>query len=169
MGSIFGQQRAIDIKPFSSLSIDGICKLSHDISMGALAGHYHFKGRDFTAARLHADGSNDDPFYMTSNFAEPKFDIYDEANPLRFSAGERILWHCDYDNMTDAEVHFGPKELTEEHCNMFAFYYPAQGQQEFTPCVSYGRCPAECAADETCSEQGECVKNCTASCAPMSE
>ncbi len=164
MGSIFGQQRDIDIKPNSTLSVDGICKIPHDLSMGALAGHYHLTGEDFTAARLHADGTNDDAFYATTNFAEPKFEIYGEDNPLRFGAGERILWHCDYVNQSDREIPFGPEELTQEHCNMFAFYYPATGQQEFTPCVSYGRCPAPCAADESCSAQGECVKSCTPSC-----
>jgi hypothetical protein len=164
MGSIFGQQRDIDIKPYGKQSVDGICKLPHDLSLGALAGHYHFKGQGFTAARMHPDASSDEPFYATSNFAEPKFQIYGEEDPLRFAAGERILWHCDYVNDSAMEVLFGPKELTEEHCNMFAFYYPAAGQQEFTPCVSYGRCPTECADDETCSDQGECTKTCTPSC-----
>ena len=164
MGSIFGQQRAIDIKPHAKQSIDGVCKLPHDLSLGALAGHYHFKGQDFTASRMHADATNDDPFYATSNFAEPKFQIYGEADPMRFVAGERILWHCDYVNDSDMEVLFGPKELTQEHCNMFAFYYPAAGQQEFTPCVSYGRCPTECAADESCSLDGACQKTCAPAC-----
>src|SRR6185436_12278920 len=52
MGSIFGQQRGIDIQPRSNFSVDGICHLPHDLNMGALAGHYHFKGQDFIASRL---------------------------------------------------------------------------------------------------------------------
>jgi len=164
MGSIFGQQRAIDVKPHATQSVDGICRLPHDLSLGALAGHYHFKSQDFTASRMHDDATTDDAFYATSYFAEPKFQIYGEDAPLRFGAGERILWHCDYVNESDTEIPFGPMELTQEHCNMFAFYYPAAGQQEFTPCVSYGRCPAPCAAGESCTEQGECKKACTPSC-----
>jgi hypothetical protein len=160
MGSIFGQQRDIDIKPNSTYSVDGICKLPHALSMGALAGHYHFKGKDFTASRMAPmAASAEAPFYVTDNFAEPKFEIYGEDNPLRFSEGERILWHCDYFNNTEQEVLFGPRELTQEHCNMFAFYYPATAEQEFTPCVAYGRCATECGADEHCGDEGECVKN----------
>jgi hypothetical protein len=159
MGSIFGQQRGIDILPNSSFSVDGICRLPHALSMGALAGHYHFKGKDFTAARMSAGGAVDStPFYRTDNFAEPRFDIYGEDNPLRFADGERILWHCDYQNDTNMEVLFGPRELTQEHCNMFAFYYPVADKQEFTPCVSYGRCAQPCAADQTCNDDGECVQ-----------
>lgn len=166
MGSIFGQQRSIEIGPRSEFSVDGICKLPHELSIGALAGHYHFKGSAFTAARLNADGTAEAPFYTTTDFAEPAFDLYGEDKPLRFSAGDRILWHCDYSNSTDATFKFGPRELTEEHCNMFGFYYPARGQQEFTACVSYGRCDHQCGAGETCNTQGQCVatNTCTPSC-----
>jgi hypothetical protein len=157
MGSIFGQQRGIDIKPHSSFSVDGICRLPHAISMGALAGHYHFTGKDFVASRLNADGTTGEEFYRADSFAEPAFSIYGDTNPLKFDEGGRILWHCDYVNNQDIELPFGPKELTEEHCNMFAFYYPATGQQEFIPCVSYGRCEKECEPGQTCNEQGECV------------
>jgi hypothetical protein len=125
--------------------------------MGALAGHYHFTGKDFVASRLNADGTTGEEFYRADSFAEPAFSIYGDTNPLKFDDGGRILWHCDYVNNQDIELPFGPKELTEEHCNMFAFYYPATGQQEFIPCVSYGRCEKECEPGQTCNEQGECV------------
>src|SRR5205814_1378518 len=69
MGSIFGQQRAIDILPHADLSVDGICTMPHELSIGALAGHYHFKGQGFTASRLDADGTAEAPFYSTTNFA----------------------------------------------------------------------------------------------------
>jgi hypothetical protein len=157
MGSIFGQQRGIDIKPHSSFSVDGICPVPHAIHMGALAGHYHFTGKDFIAYRMNSDGTNGQEFYRADSFAEPAFTLYGDDNPLSFNDGERILWHCDYQNNSDNELPFGPKELTQEHCNMFGFYYPAASEQEFTPCVSYGRCTEECEPGQTCNMQGECV------------
>ncbi len=164
MGSIFGQQRQIDIKPHSTYSIDGMCRLPRDVNMAALAGHYHFKGQRFVASKLEHGAGSGDEFYRTEDFAEPIFDTYKKGD-LTFTNGQKILWHCDYDNPSEQEIFFGPRELTEEHCNMFAFYYPANGEQEFTPCVSYGRCQKKCADDETCSLAGECVKK-TTTCTP---
>jgi hypothetical protein len=67
------------------------------------------------------------------------------------------LWRCNYDNPTPNNITFGPAEFTHEHCNMFVFYHPAAGPQEFTPCVSWGRCPTPCAAGQVCSAAGTCV------------
>jgi hypothetical protein len=156
MGSIFGQQRNIDIPPMSSFSVDGICQTPPNVHLGAFAGHYHFRGRDFTGALTDPTGTAKNVFYTTSNFNEPVFDTYSLTNAVAIGASDRLLWHCDYDNPTAEEVLFGPREVDQEHCNMFAFYYPAGRAQEFLPCVSFDRCSEPC-GDEVCSEAGTCV------------
>jgi Copper type II ascorbate-dependent monooxygenase, C-terminal domain len=168
MGSIFGQQRKISLPPKSKQSVDGVCRIPHDINMGALAGHYHFRGHDFVGYRMASDGSDGPEFYKSLSFGEPKFAIYDKAEPLSFTKGERILWRCNYANDTDMAISFGPREIDQEHCNMFAFFYPAapDNPQEFLPCVSFGRCKTECKKNETCSLNGECepAGSCAAKC-----
>lgn len=156
MGSIFGQQRLIDIQPYANYSVDGICRLPRAVNLAALAGHYHFKGKQFIASRLDPGATTGSEFYRTSDFAEPNFDIY-QPGQMTFTEGERIMWHCDYRNDSYLRISFGPRELTQEHCNMFAFYYPAEKDQEFTPCVSWGRCKEDCDIGQVCSELGECV------------
>jgi hypothetical protein len=157
MGSIFGQQRNIDIKPHSSATVFGICRLpERDLKLAALAGHYHFRGRDFIAYRMAHGAADGQEFYRTDVFAEPKFEMYSE--PMSFPVGERILWRCDYDNPDPLEIGFGPREVDQEHCNMFAFYYPAAAPQEFTPCVSFDRCTAPCPDAMRCDAHGECVE-----------
>ena len=157
MGSIFGQQRDIHIAPQSTFSVEGLCTLPREVDMGAFAGHYHFRGKDFIGYKTDLAGVTGAQFYRSDNFSEPAFDVYDVAHPLHFGPGERIMWHCDYDNPTDVEVDFGPREADQEHCNMFAFYYPAATAQEFTPCVSWDRCSTQCTADQTCTMGGQCV------------
>ena len=157
LGTVFGQQRTIHVAPHSTYSITGLCQLPRAADLAAFAGHYHFRGQDFIGYKTDTTGVRQDEFYRSDNFAEPKFTIYDASNPMHFAQNERIMWHCDYDNQTDLDIPFGPHEVNQEHCNMFVFYYPAAGEQEFTPCVSWGRCPVQCAAGQTCSTAGTCV------------
>ena len=164
MGSIFGQQRKISLAPKSQSRVDGVCRIPHDIHMAALAGHYHFRGHDFIGYRMAKDGADGPEFYRTLSFGEPKFEIYTKEMPLQFAKDDRILWRCNYENESEATIPFGPREIDQEHCNMFAFYYPALSPQEFLPCVSYGRCEKECANGATCSATGDCVP--ATSCAP---
>src|SRR2546430_10472627 len=35
-----------------------------------------------------------------------------------------LQWQCTYDNPTDQTFTFGPFTDNNEHCNLFAFYYP---------------------------------------------
>jgi hypothetical protein len=46
-----------------------------------------------------------------------------------------LQWTCTYDNPTDTDFKFGPFTDRNEHCNMFAFYYPTEGTNEFLTCV----------------------------------
>ena len=53
----------------------------------------------------------------------------------RFAAGESLRWTCTYDNRNDRDFEFGPFTDSNEHCNLFAFYYPTQSLNESTTCV----------------------------------
>ena len=39
------------------------------------------------------------------------------------------------DNRSDRDYEFGPFTDENEHCNVFAFYYPTQSRTESTTCV----------------------------------
>jgi hypothetical protein len=157
LGSVFGQQRDIHIAPDSSFSVDGLCKLPREVDLGAFAGHYHFRGKDFIGYKTGLDGVGADEFYRTDNFAQPDFSTYDQSNPMHVGVDEQLMWHCDYQNDTNMEIDFGPREADQEHCNMFVFYYPAASPQEFTPCVSWDRCSQQCTDQQTCNQAGQCV------------
>jgi len=157
MGSIFGQQRNIHIAPDSDFSVEGLCKLPREVDLGALAGHYHFRGKDFIGYKTGLDGMRADQFYFADDFAEPSFDVYGATNRIHVGSDEQLMWHCDYHNPTGLDISFGPREADQEHCNMFGFYYPAATPQEFTPCVSYDRCAQPCTENQTCTKAGQCV------------
>ena len=73
--------------------------------------------------------------YKYSRYDDPPFLIYDPASAPRFSPGEGLRWSCYWENPTDNEYKFGPFTDTNEHCNLFAFYYPAKNQDEAIQCV----------------------------------
>ena len=52
-----------------------------------------------------------------------------------FETDESLRWTCTYDNRSDRDYEFGPFTDENEHCNLFAFYYPTQSQTESTTCV----------------------------------
>ena len=46
-----------------------------------------------------------------------------------------LEWTCTYVNDTDTNFTFGPFTDRNEHCNLFGFYYPTEGTNEFMTCV----------------------------------
>jgi hypothetical protein len=101
-----------------------------------MTGHYHFRGRLFTSEKLDASGVPSEEIYHHEGYDDPLFLTYDGPDAPRFEAGEGLRWTCTWDNPTDNDYEFGPFTDADEHCNVFAFYYPAQGKNEATYCVT---------------------------------
>ena len=139
MGAIFGVNYDIHLPPHQKATADANCVFPREGKIAALTGHYHFFGKNFRAKIVDATGANDrDPFYEVAGFNELRFDTWPEAQAPVVPANSAINWHCDYENTSDKELVFGAQEVDHEHCNMFAFYYPAE-PQEFRPCRNNDR------------------------------
>ncbi len=131
VGSLFGQDRDVVVPPYAIISRTTRCVFPKPVTMLAMTGHYHFRGVHFSASLW--DGVRTGALvYEQSGYREPVFRRYGE-HELADVPG--IEWTCTWDNPTDQTFEFGPFTERNEHCNLFAFYYPSVGTNEFTTCV----------------------------------
>jgi hypothetical protein len=134
-GSLFGQDRDVFVPAHSMPTQYADCTFPNQITLMAMTGHYHFRGRVFTSHKLDASGLPGAEIYHHEGYDDPLFLTYDAANAPTFAPGEGLRWTCTWVNNTDDDFEFGPFTDTNEHCNLFAFYYPALGRNEATYCV----------------------------------
>ena len=71
--------------------------------------------------------------YDYQGYNDPPFTVH--SPPLSFAPGQGLQWECYYENNTDNDFKFGPFTDTNEHCNWFGLYYPADSLDEFITCV----------------------------------
>jgi hypothetical protein len=139
-GSIFGQDRDVSVPPHQRSSESAECVFPNGIKLMALTGHYHFRGQEFTADRLDMAGNVGARAYEFRGYDDPLFLVYDDERAPAFAPGEGLRWTCEWQNATDNTYSFGPYTDTNEHCNLFGFYYPAASANEATYCVrEHGR------------------------------
>ena len=128
-GAFFGQDRDVVVPPHSTATATTNCLFPKPVSLLAITGHYHYRGTHFTAGAW--DGQTVTPLYAYDGYLDPAFVRYNSNNPVV----PGLTWTCTYDNPTDQQFTFGPFTDKNEHCNMFAFYYPTNTPQEDLTCV----------------------------------
>jgi hypothetical protein len=129
-GAFFGQDRDVRVPPQSTATATTRCVFPKPVTLLAVTGHYHFRGRQFTIGSW--DGVSGSDLYLHTGYDDPTFLRFpNDAAPTV----QGLQWTCTYDNPTDDEFTFGPFTDENEHCNMFAFYYPTELPHEFITCV----------------------------------
>lgn len=131
-GAIFGQDKDVRVPPLTNIAQSATCTFPRDLELFAETGHYHFRGKRFTTYRWD-DGERGPLLYQHEGYSDPLFLVHDP--PLPFAAGQGLEWECYWENPNDVEYTFGPFTDTNEHCNLFAFYYPAATPNESITCV----------------------------------
>jgi hypothetical protein len=134
-GSIFGQDRDVVVPAHSTATATTRCLFpdGKEVSLLAITGHYHYRGRHFSAASWDGDpGAPVRILYDHDGYEDPPFVRFGEADAPKVRG---IQWTCEYENTDDVDHSFGPFTDENEHCNLFAFYYPTASPQEDTTCV----------------------------------
>jgi hypothetical protein len=129
-GAFFGQDRDVVVPAHSTATATTRCVFPKPVKLLGMTGHYHFRGTRFTAGSW--DGTTGRQFYVSKGYTDPLFERYGERDAPEVPGLE---WTCTYENDTDSTYTFGPFTDRNEHCNLFAFYYPAEGTNEFLTCV----------------------------------
>lgn len=134
-GALFGQDRDVFVPALSTPTKSAECVFPAPITIFAMTGHYHFRGRRFTSF-FWSNGVRGAPFYQYEGYDDPLFQVYDPLSAPTFAAGEGFQWECYWENYDNRDYEFGPFTDTNEHCNVFAFYYPTQSVNEAITCVT---------------------------------
>ncbi len=122
MGTMFANNMNINIPPHESRSFSTVCDVPQAVSFVAMTGHFHSRGKTFSVNAAPDGKDPTDECYRSQDWSEPPFTVLPE--PLSVPAGGGLYYTCDYVNNTDIDLTFGPHVETQEHCNLFAYFYP---------------------------------------------
>jgi hypothetical protein len=146
LGTLFATQQSIrvcqsDADPFYV----GTCSFPQEggVRIAAVNGHFHLRGEEFTIKTWDGVSVTEPPdeneFYQSYAWQEP---IMMTGLDLEVPEGGGIWWTCDYewkapghgtcddvnavdpDQADDCCYTFGPHVETQEHCNVFLYYWP---------------------------------------------
>lgn len=129
LGALFANNRSISLPPHEYSSFTAACMLPEGTNLVALSGHFHSRGTQFLINRFTAETEDSpavvgDELYASTAWDEPPFATYDAAE-LVLGADQGLAYTCDFFNDTDETIVFGAHVETDEHCNMFGYYFPA--------------------------------------------
>ena len=146
--SLVAVQNNINIPAGQSGSVNLHCTLPvdtveqaypiHPTHILALSGDFHHAGRDFSVDQFHLTSTTNCPPTCPGTVSNPPvfYDTHDGMSPLwqTFAFGtEPIIQNyygfdftCNYDNtMGTTALTFGPRVLSQEHCTLFMYFWPA--------------------------------------------
>jgi hypothetical protein len=123
LGSMFANNRSINLPPHAESEFTARCTLPAAGTFVAMTGHFHSRGRQFTVDVTDDGVTPGDQCYQSTMWSEPPFRVL--PSPIQVPANGGLMYTCDYFNSTDFPITFGPHVEYEEHCNLFAYYYPA--------------------------------------------
>lgn len=132
-GALFGQDRDVIVPPLSNTTLSAVCEFPKAINLIAQTGHYHFRGRRFSTYEWY-DGQRGAEIYHHEGYEDPLFLEYHP--PLPIAPDHGLEWECYWENPNDVTYTFGPFTDINEHCNLFAFYYPTDTPHESITCVT---------------------------------
>ncbi len=130
LGTLFATNQSIKICPGETRSFSASCHFaSAPVTITAANSHFHSHGTEFTISTVDAQGNEAAPFYHSNSWDDP---LWQTNMTVPISAGGGISYTCDYatdpgdcgDPQDNCCVNFGPHNQTQEHCNVFLYYYP---------------------------------------------
>ncbi len=123
LGTMFANNRNLFLRAGERATFSSLCTVPEPVHIAAMSGHFHSRGKNFSVSLANAAGEVSQPLYENDNWDEPKFLTFADGGPT-VEAGGGLSYRCEFDNPLDFDIVFGPHVEFEEHCNLFAYYYP---------------------------------------------
>ncbi|MBI4511363.1 MAG: hypothetical protein HY698_17150 [Deltaproteobacteria bacterium] len=143
LGTLFATQQSIRIcQSNPNPTFSGTCNFAAgEVHVAAASAHFHSRGRAFkiyTWDRQSLEPKEENKFYESTSWDDPPMAT---GLDVRLQGGGGIMWTCTYrwsppplgcdvldslDTAPDKDCcyTFGPKVDTNEHCNVFLYYWP---------------------------------------------
>jgi hypothetical protein len=123
LGVVFGVAKDVYMVPGQSKSVGGFCPIPAGVNLTAMMGHFHARGTHYSVDLRKSGEATGQTVYEAADEQTFEFKRYDL--PPVPQPGQGLVFQCDFSNTTDGVITWGANTVTQEHCNMAAYYYPA--------------------------------------------
>jgi len=126
LGVAFGVSKDVLMAPHASHPVGSWVPVPEGSKLVAIMGHFHARGKHYKVDIRRSGDADGELKYSADDEQTFEFKHYDYANPPVFQSGQGLAYECDFENTTDGTLTWGPDTVTQEHCNLAAYYYPAK-------------------------------------------
>jgi hypothetical protein len=123
LGVVFGVSKDVYMVPGQTKSVSNFCPIPAGVNVTAMMGHFHGRGTHYQVDLRKSGEASGQVIYQASDEQTFEFERYD--TPPIPQDGQGLVFECDYLNTTTVDITWGANTVTQEHCNMAAYYYPA--------------------------------------------
>ena len=128
LGVVFGVNQRINIAPGQRSRVQAFCPVPEGAKLHAMMGHFHAHGSDYRVVERMQDQTTGQELYAAAD--EPAFEFKTFAPAHDVQPGAGFQYECNFFNWGGAPLTWGSDTQSQEHCNMTAYYSPAEKMAE---------------------------------------
>jgi len=125
----FGVNKQVAMRPGQDKTVSHFCPLPAGSSLIAMMGHFHALGPAYSVAMRAPSDTSGTIIYDGQDENTLVFKQY--LPPLAVPPGDGLDFTCQFSNFRDFEIEWGADTARQEHCNMAAYYFPADDAADF--------------------------------------
>jgi hypothetical protein len=124
LGVVFGVNKRVNVAPASRVRVQDWCQMPEGANLIAMMGHFHERGTEYRVTERQKGETTGQVIYESPNEAAFEFKTW---NPMhKVASGAGFEYGCTFTNSSGSPIGWGPDTKTQEHCNMTAYYAPAE-------------------------------------------
>jgi hypothetical protein len=128
LGVVFGVNQRINIAPGQHARVQAFCPMPEGAKLHAMMGHFHAHGSDYRVIERMPNQTEGGELYAAAD--EPAFEFKTFAPGHEIPRGAGFQYECNFFNWGGAPLTWGSDTQTQEHCNMTAYFSPAEKMSE---------------------------------------
>jgi hypothetical protein len=129
VGVLFGVNKQTAMAPHEHKTLRQWCPMAPDKKLVAMMGHYHGLGTHYAVWAQGERDESGDKIYDALDQQTFEFQLFNP--PYEMPANDGLMFECDFYNSRDIPITWGSDTKTQEHCNLSAYFYPAESVTDF--------------------------------------
>jgi hypothetical protein len=136
VGTVFGVNKQTLMAPRQRKTLTQWCPVPQGSNILAMMGHYHGLGTKYVVDTRELEAPTGTEIYNALDEQTFLFKTYSPA--ISLDEGTGLQFECNYYNSRDHDIGWGADTRRAEHCNMSAYYYPADDDKLSLFCTQEG-------------------------------
>jgi hypothetical protein len=128
LGVLFGVNQRINMAPKQRSRVEHFCQVPDGAKLHAVMGHFHAHGNNYRVTQRMPDQKEGKEIYFAPD--EPSFEFKTFLPAHEVPRGAGFEYQCNFFNYDDFPLSWGSDTVTQEHCNMTAYFSPAEKVSE---------------------------------------